>query len=319
MMSNFALERSWNGKSIFIEESPIQSVGDISLNEYMEMDYANCKEGWDALDKIYPAEVSSVKTESGYLASRISQAESSSDIGVELDSHADSPVVGSNCHILRSTGKTVRVSGFANELGKALDVKVVDAVVAYDDPMEGNTYLLVLKNALHVPSMTYNLLPSFMMRLAGIEVKECPKFLSEAPDEKDHSIYFREEGIRIPLQLRSTISLIPTRIPSQDELKLMGTPDIKVMLLTPDSPTWNPHNNSYQQQEFDMTDHHGNIITSKDSLHIINDVTTRMDEPALLCNDLIERLQISNVKMESSINAVNCVMEMVLLILMYHQ
>ena len=61
--------------------------------------------------------------------------------------------------------------------------------------MEGITYLLVLKNALHVPSMAYNLLTPFMMRLAGIEVKECPKFLSETPDVKDHSIYFREEGI----------------------------------------------------------------------------------------------------------------------------
>ena len=89
----------------------------------------------------------------------------------------------------------------------------------------------------------------------------------------------------------------------------MGTPDIRVMFLTPNSPTCNSHNNSYQQQEFDMTDHHGNIITSKSSLHIINDVTTRVDEPALLCNDLIERLQISNVQMESSIDAVNCVME----------
>ena len=148
-----------------------------------------------------------------------------------------------------------------------------------------------------------------MMRLAGIEVRECPKFLSEAPDLKDHSIYFREEGIRIPLQLKNTISLIPTRIPAQDELKLMGTPDIKVMLLTPDSPNWNPHNNSYEQQEFDMTDHHGNVITSKNSLHIINDVTTRVDEPALLCNDLIERLQVSNVKVESSISVVNCLME----------
>ena len=75
MMSNFALERPWNGISIFIEESPIQSVGDISLDDFMDMDYENCKEGWEALERMNPVEVSTVKTESGYLASRISQAE----------------------------------------------------------------------------------------------------------------------------------------------------------------------------------------------------------------------------------------------------
>ena len=80
-----------------------------------------------------------------------------------------------------------------------------------------------------------------------------PKFLSEFPTIKNHSILFREENVRIPLQLSNTISLIPTRTPSQDEISLMGTPDIRVMHLTPDSPSWNPHNNSYENQEFWLT------------------------------------------------------------------
>ena len=54
-----------------------------------------------------------------------------------------------------------------------------------------------------------------------------------------------------------------------------------------------------------MTDHFGNVITPKKSMHIVNDVTSRFDEPALLCNDLIERLRVSNVNLvlESSIAA----------------
>jgi len=36
----------------------------------------------------------------------------------ELDSHADSPVVGKFCKILELTGKTVKVSGFMSDLGK---------------------------------------------------------------------------------------------------------------------------------------------------------------------------------------------------------
>ena len=118
-----------------------------------------------------------------------------------------------------------------------MEVDINDAVVAYDDPREGTTYLIVIKNALHVPSMSYNLIPPFMMRLAGIEVKECPKFLSESPNKKDHSIYFRDESIRIPLQLKNTILFIPTRVPVQAKLDLMGSPDIQVMFLTPDFPS----------------------------------------------------------------------------------
>jgi hypothetical protein len=39
----------------------------------------------------------------------------------------------------------------------------VDAVVRYD--RDGRTYILLIRNNLHVPSLEYNLLPSFMMRV----------------------------------------------------------------------------------------------------------------------------------------------------------
>ena len=46
---------------------------------------------------------------------------------IELDSHAGSPVVGANVHILEWTGRTVSVCGFTDELGKPLLVEVVHA------------------------------------------------------------------------------------------------------------------------------------------------------------------------------------------------
>ena len=66
---------------------------------------------------------------------------------------------------------------------------VVDAAVAYDCEYTGTTILLVIRNALHMRSMHANLIPPFMMRLAGIEVDECPKFLSPKPSEVNHSLY----------------------------------------------------------------------------------------------------------------------------------
>ena len=51
---------------------------------------------------------------------------------IELDIHADSPIVGRNERIIETTRKTVLVSGFTSDLGKPLRVPVVNAVVAYD-------------------------------------------------------------------------------------------------------------------------------------------------------------------------------------------
>ena len=47
--------------------------------------------------------------------------------------------------------------------------------------------------------MDINLIPPFMMRLAGLEVDECPKFLSKEPNEQNHSMYFPELGYQDPV------------------------------------------------------------------------------------------------------------------------
>ena len=86
--------------------------------------------------------------------------------------------------------------------------------------------LLKIRNALYVESLESSLIPPFVMRLAGIEVNECPKFLSKYPTEQDHSLFFREEDVRIPLQLKNTISFFPSRLPSQAEFQVMNTSDI---------------------------------------------------------------------------------------------
>ena len=106
MMAHRVLDKFWKGKFIFIEEKPIQSVMSLDMDDYMDLDYANNKEAWDALDKMYPLEVSAVNTESDYLASRISQTDSSSDGGSELDSHADSPVLLNTKQFLPTTGES---------------------------------------------------------------------------------------------------------------------------------------------------------------------------------------------------------------------
>ena len=97
---------------------------------------------------------------------------------IELDSHADSPVVGCNAEIIEDSGQIVHVSGFTEKLGRPLTVSVVTAAVMYDCELTGNSYVLVIHNALYIKEMVINLIPPIMMRLSGLEVDECPKFLS---------------------------------------------------------------------------------------------------------------------------------------------
>ena len=94
----------------------------------------------------------------------------------ELDSHANMSVEGRNCYILSELGKYVDVSLFTPPY-MALRAPVVDVVRQYDSPYDGKSYLLVIRNALHVPSMANNLLPPFMLRGPGVEVNDKAKLV----------------------------------------------------------------------------------------------------------------------------------------------
>ena len=174
----------------------------------------------------------------------------------ELDSHADSPVVGRHSSILEFTGKTIKVSGFSDELGSPISVPVVHAAVAYDCDRTGETHIMIIHHALYLESMKENLIPPFLMRLAGLEVDECPKFLAKEPREENHSIRFPSSDMRIHLKLEGIISYLPTRCPSPEELEQYSG---EYLQLTPNTPDWDPSNTSFQHQEESMVDFDGNL------------------------------------------------------------
>ena len=75
---------------------------------------------------------------------------------MELDRHANMPVVGKHTYIIAETGKKVDVSPFTPDY-KPLMVPLVDATVRYDNPYNGKSYILVLQNALYVRQWTTTL------------------------------------------------------------------------------------------------------------------------------------------------------------------
>ena len=185
----------------------------------------------------------------------------------ELDSHANMPVVGKHAYIIAETSKKVDVSPFTPDY-QPLTVPLVDTTVRYDNPYNGKSYILVLRNELYVPSMDNNLIPPFMLREMGVTVNDVPKIHKEDPTVDDHAITFVEMGFQIPLSLWGIFSYFPTSKPTYDDLL---DPN-EVYILSP--ATCNPHSDAYSTNEESMLDWEGNMQPKRDHQHqiILDDV-----------------------------------------------
>ena len=103
--------------------------------------------------------------------------------------------------------------------------------------------------------MKHNLLSPFIMRLAGLELNEQPKFMTRNPTTKHHSVSFNENDIRLPLAIKCILSFLLNRKPTQEEYLKIRTR----LELTPPFTKWDSQNPSYGISENCMLDHDGNI------------------------------------------------------------
>ena len=170
------------------------------------------------------------------------------------------PVVGKNAFIMHYTGRRVDVSPFTPDYDSIQDVPVVDAAVYYICPYSGTEALLIICNALHVPSMTNNLIPPFIIREAGVILNDTPKIHVKDPTADDHALIFPSDDFRIPLKLHGIFSYFNTRAPTDQEVRECEN----VHLLTPEN-RWDPHDPAYSHNEDAIMDWEGNV---KDKLDI---------------------------------------------------
>ena len=127
-----------------------------------------------------------------------------------------------------------------------------------DCPYFLRTYILVIRNELHVPWMNHNLLPPFILREEGVEVNETPKIHVKNITVEHHSIYLRDINLRIPLPLWGVFLYFPSRKPTSDELEACDK-----VILTPDSPAWDPHSDVFSRNEENHLDWEGNVVKRK--------------------------------------------------------
>ena len=166
----------------------------------------------------------------------------------ELDSHADTCCLGKDCLVLYETDKA-EVSGFSTQLGKLKETPVITGVLAYDEPVTGETYLLYFHQALHLPMMEKSLLNPNQMREAGIIVNDVPlKFIKqEQRTSESHSLVVpinddNESTLTIPLELKGVISGFTVRKPSWEEIA--NVDPANRIEMTNDSPEWAPNDSA---------------------------------------------------------------------------
>ena len=176
----------------------------------------------------------------------------------ELDSHANMVVIGKQAVIFNYSGQYANVRSFTDEVKGITKFPIVDAVIPYDFPQSVQTYLLVVRNYLCVPSMEHNLIPPFILREAGLVLYDIPEIHCNIPSAEDHSLFDEDTGPRIPFTLDGTFSVFKSRSLKNEEIN--NVEDFETVFLTPDSNKWDPYDKSYKHNEDSFLDHRGRMI-----------------------------------------------------------
>ncbi len=92
-----------------------------------------------------------------YITDLSTKINSIGETTLELDSHSDTCVLGCDALILLNYNRPVIVEGYDPTLGTKT-YATVSGVLAYEDPVTGRVYHLVINQAIHIPHLDHHLL-----------------------------------------------------------------------------------------------------------------------------------------------------------------
>lgn len=131
---------------------------------------------------------------------------------VELDTHADTCVLGANFVILHYTGRVCDVSPYSPEYPSIQNVPIVTGATAWTSPETTETFILVIHEALWMAdSLSHSLVNPNQLRAFGTAVQDNP-FAGPLTLED------LESSVQISMHLDGTNVVFKTRTPTQDEL-----------------------------------------------------------------------------------------------------
>jgi hypothetical protein len=131
----------------------------------------------------------------------------------ELDTRADTICAGTNFCCLRPTGMTCSVQGFHQSFAPIPEVPVATVATAWDDQTTGQTYILIIHQALYFGmQLDHSLINPNQIRVTGIPVCDDPydRYQHLRIDLGDIHIPFRTEGNTI---------YFDSHVPTKEELQ----------------------------------------------------------------------------------------------------
>ncbi len=102
-------------------------------------------------------------------------------MSTDLDSHANQCVLGSITLVVYNYEKPVNIFGYNPKGLVTRELCMIMGVLAYDCPNTGETFILIVNQAIHNPKLTHNLLSPIQMWLNDMEVNDKPKFFTDNP------------------------------------------------------------------------------------------------------------------------------------------
>jgi hypothetical protein len=168
----------------------------------------------------------------------------------------------------------------------------ISGALAYNCSDSGETFILIVHQAIHNPKLKHNLLSPFQMRLNDVIVSNTPKFMTEMPTEKDHAIVVinpdSNDELIIPLSVRGVLSTFLTRKPTIDEYNMCTK-----FTLTYNSPEFEPDTEHFANMECDA-------CSNVDRLRKIGDGTQQTHHLCLVSQSLLNAQQVSEHKSQSN-------------------
>jgi hypothetical protein len=125
---------------------------------------------------------------------------------LELDSHANTCVLGCGALIILDYNRPVSVVGYDESLGSKT-YQTVSGVVAYNDPQTGRTLHLIINQAIHIPHLDHHLLCPMQCRVNDAIINNLPNFLVADPTDQMHALTLTDpdnplQPVILPLFLR---------------------------------------------------------------------------------------------------------------------
>ena len=193
---------------------------------------------------------------------------------MELDSHADTIVLGANTIILSHTGQSCEVLPYSDTYDSITDVPVVTGATLWTSPHDGDEFILIFNEALWMgDTLQHTLINPNQLRAYGTIVQDNPFASTSLKIEPIN-------GPTIPLATMGTIIYCDSRAPNDRELSSL--PHIHLS----SSATWDPHNVIFPTPQEDHQTHISSIRSSA------NDLTSTIHDLATFHSRLISSVQV---------------------------